>query len=337
MLSKCSSELRARRFSSDPGEKLKEARGVDGAEGTASVSAFRSDPTTPVAPAGPLGAVDPALEAIAARSAAQMSAENFPVALRILPGRPRAHLARVYGFARFVDDVGDTGDTSPTERLELLDEVEADVRALATGRARLSPIRALGPLIEECHPPLDPFLDLIEANRVDQRVSRYPTFTDLMGYCRLSAAPVGRLVLYVAGAATDANFAESDVVCAALQVLEHCQDVGEDAAAGRIYLPAEELDAAGITEDALLGAVTGGRLRSVISVQAQRSVELLDAGRPLVRRLSGWARLAVAGYVGGGLATADALSQADYDVLARTVRPSKGRTVRHALTLAVGR
>lgn len=277
------------------------------------------------------------LEAIAARSAAQMGAENFPVALRVVPARPRAHLARVYGFARFIDDVGDTGDTPPAQRLRLLDQVEADLRALPSGSARLTPIRALRPLIDECAVPLDPFLDLIEANRVDQRVSRYPAFADLLDYCRLSAAPVGRLVLYIAGAATDVNVADSDAVCAALQVLEHCQDVGEDAQAGRIYLPAGELAAAGIGDDQLLGATTSGRLRSVISVQAQRSVELLGLGTPLVHRLRGWARLAVAGYVGGGLATADALRRADYDVLAQTVRPGRGRTAAHALRLAVGR
>jgi squalene synthase HpnC len=301
---------------------------VDGVELTPGASAVG---------AGTGGTASATLEAIAARSAAQMSAENFPVALRILPRRPRAQLALVYGFARFIDDVGDTGDTSPAERLQLLDEVEADLRALGSGQSTLTPVRALRALTDGGQVPLDPFLDLVEANRVDQRVSRYPAFGDLLAYCRLSAAPIGRLVLYVAGAATDVNVADSDAVCAALQVLEHCQDVGEDAQAGRIYLPADELAAAAIGDEELLGSTTGGRLRSVISVQAQRSVELLGLGTPLVRRLSGWARIAVAGYVGGGLATADALRRADYDVLAQAVKPGRGRTAAHALRLLAGR
>lgn len=305
---------------------------MDGVELTPTVGAVG-----PIGPSGPIGTAKATLEAIAARSAAQMGGENFPVALRVVPARPRAHLARVYGFARFIDDVGDTGDTSPAERLQLLDQVEADVRALESGGAVLTPVLALRPLVDECGVPLDPFLDLIEANRVDQRVSRYPAFADLLDYCRLSAAPVGRLVLYVAGAATELNVGDSDAVCAALQVLEHCQDVGEDALAGRIYLPANELAAAGIDNDQLLASTTSGRLRSVISVQADRSVTLLERGAPLVRRLSGWARVAVAGYVGGGLATADALRRADYDVLAHAVRPSRGRTAVHALRLVVGR
>jgi squalene synthase HpnC len=274
------------------------------------------------------------LEAIAARSAAQMGAENFPVALRVVPAKSRAHLQRVYGFARFIDDVGDTADG---DRLRLLDLVDDDVRALASGTATLTPVRELKALIDDCGAPIDPFLDLIEANRVDQRISRYPTFADLLGYCDLSAAPVGRLVLYVAGAADAANIADSDAVCAALQVLEHCQDVGEDARAGRIYLPADELRAASIDDAQLLGPVTSGRLRSVVSVQVERSVELLEHGRPLVRRLRGWARLAVAGYVGGGYATADALRTADYDVLAALIKPTTGRTVLHTLRLAAGR
>jgi squalene synthase HpnC len=271
------------------------------------------------------------LEQIAARSAAQMGAENFPVALRMVPAVARDRLARIYGFARFIDDVG---DTAPGDRLALLEAVEVDVRRLATDQPTLTPVRELAPLVRECGAPLEPMLDLIAANRVDQTVDRYRNFADLLDYCSLSAAPVGRLVLYVAGAATPANIAESDDVCAALQVLEHCQDVGEDARAGRIYLPSDELRAAGIDDDQLLASSTSGRLRSVVSVQVARSVDLLDRGRPLVRRLSGWSRLAVAGYVGGGLATADALRAGDFDVLARTIGPSRIRTAGHAVRLA---
>jgi squalene synthase HpnC len=274
------------------------------------------------------------LETIAARSSAQMGAENFPVALRIVPSRSRAHLQRIYGFARFIDDVGDTADG---DRLHLLDLVDDDVRALPGGGARLTPVRELKALVDECGAPLDPFLALIEANRVDQQVSRYPSFADLLGYCELSAAPVGQLVLYVAGAADGVNLADSDAVCAALQVLEHCQDVGEDARAGRIYLPADELRAAAIADEQLLEATTTGRLRSVVSVQVERSVELLGRGRPLVRRLPGWARFAVAGYVAGGYATADALRAADYDVLSTLIKPTTGRTVLHTLRLLAGR
>lgn len=266
------------------------------------------------------------LERVAAASAAQAGSENFPVALRVLPKSPRDKLMRTYAFARFVDDVG---DEAPGDRLALLDVVDADVRALADGRPTLPVIRALRPLVDD-GTPLEPFLDLIEANRIDQRVSRYETFTDLLQYCDYSAAPVGRIVLYIAHAATPQNIADSDAVCNALQVLEHCQDVGEDARAGRVYIPGIEF------EDALADR-TGPGVREAVGTHVALARGMLSAGRPLVRRLHGWARLAVAGFVGGGLATATALRHAEYDVLARTVRPAKARTAREALRLWVGR
>jgi squalene synthase HpnC len=270
------------------------------------------------------------LERVALRSAGQMAGENFPVALRVLPALPRQRLARVYGFARFVDDVGDEAEG---DRNQLLDLIDDDVRALPHGTSKLAAVVALRPVVDECAIPLAPFLDLIEANRVDQHTYRYETFDDLLGYCRLSAAPVGRIVLYIAGAAYADNVVDSDAVCAALQVLEHCQDVGEDARAGRVYLPAADLKTAGVPDDELLAARTSPRLRSVIAVEVDRAADLLAAGRPLVRRLSGWARLAVASYAAGGWATVSALRQADYEVLARNVRPSRSRTVAHAARL----
>lgn len=273
-----------------------------------------------------------ALEDIAARSAAKIRTENFPVALRVVPAAARAHLARVYAYARFVDDVG---DTAAGNRSDLLDEVEADVRRVWGGTPRLATVAGLRPVIAACGVPPEPFLDLIEANRVDQRVSRYASFDDLLGYCRLSAAPVGRIVLYIAAAATDVNIADSDAVCAALQILEHCQDVGEDARAGRIYLPAADLAEAGVREEDLLTPATSPGLRRTVAVQVGRCDELLGAGRDLIRRLSGWPRVAVSGYVGGGLATADALRAARYHVLEGPIRPAKLRTIGHAARLTV--
>ncbi len=261
--------------------------------------------------------------------AQQASAENFPVALRILPKRPRDRLGRIYGYARFVDDLG---DEAPGDRLALLDRVEQDVHALYAGQPRLSVIQALQPVVAAGDVPIQPFLDLIEANRVDQVVRGYEDFDDLLAYCRLSAAPVGRLVLHVAGAATPANLADSDQVCAALQVLEHCQDVREDAAMGRVYLPASELGGADLT-----AATTAPALRAVLRTQVERSEQLLLAGRPLVARLRGWAKLAVAGYVAGGLATADALRAGDFDVLAGHLGPSRSRTALRAAALLVRR
>ncbi|HSY14975.1 MAG TPA: squalene synthase HpnC [Jatrophihabitantaceae bacterium] len=283
----------------------------------------------------------PVLDRLLATVAAQAGAENFPVALRVLPRGPRDKLSRVYGYARFVDDIG---DEASGDRLALLDLVEHDVRALWSSTSldsvdppRLPIIAALGPVLDDGHMPIQPFLDLIEANRVDQRVHSYPDFDALLGYCRLSAAPVGRIVLHIAHAADDRNIADADAVCAALQVLEHCQDVGEDAAAGRVYLPADELAAAGVAARDLSASQTSAPLRHVLAAQVERALELLRPGRGLVRRLTGWSRVAVAGYVAGGLATADTLRAHDFDVLAASLGPSKLRTATHALRLIAGR
>jgi squalene synthase HpnC len=266
------------------------------------------------------------LERLSAASAAQARNENFPVALRILPRDPRDKLMRAYSFARFVDDVG---DEAPGDRIALLDTVDKDVQALPSGTAALPVVRALRVLVD-AGTPLEPFLDLIEANRMDQRVTRYEHFADLLHYCDYSAAPVGRIVLHIAGAATEANVADSDSVCNALQVIEHCQDVGEDARVGRVYLPGIELDDA-------LATSTSDAVRHAVATHVALARGMLQTGRPLVRRLSGWPRLAIAGFVGGGLATAAALRRADHDVLARTVRPSKGRTAGEAARLWLGR
>lgn len=270
------------------------------------------------------------LAEFASQATAQSANENFPVAMRVLPQPARSQLARVYAFARFVDDVG---DEAPGNRLDLLNMIEKDVEALWGGEPMLGPVAELRPVIDACAVPIDPLLDLIEANRIDQRVTSYETFDDLLGYCRLSAAPVGRLVLHIADAVTTRNLADSDSVCAALQVLEHCQDVGEDARAGRVYLPGSDLRAEGMELGDLLVSTTAPQLRRVIARQVARAEALLDSGRPLVRRLSGWAKFAVAGYAAGGAATATALRQRDFDVLGREIRPSRPRTAMHMTRL----
>ncbi len=260
--------------------------------------------------------------------------ENFPVASRLLPRRYRRHLLAVYGFARFVDDVGD--EAAPEDRLRLLDVVEADLAAVYAGRdPRLPVVRALARTVEACAIPAGPFHRLIEANRRDQVVTRYATFDDLLAYCELSANPVGHVVLHVFGAATPARFTLSDRVCSALQVIEHCQDVGEDHARGRVYLPAEDLRSFGCTEDDLPAPAPLGR---VLALEAERAGRLLESGDPLVASLTGFARTAVAGYVAGGRATLAALERSGYQVLGRTVRPRTSRLLAEwARVLVTGR
>jgi squalene synthase HpnC len=272
-------------------------------------------------PAATIGAAVDAVDPGAERAAG----ENFPVALKILPGSRRRYLMAVYRFARTTDDIGD--QAPPDQRLRLLDDLEADVRRLyADGAEPASQVvRGLRPAVTDCGIPVQPFLDLIEANRQDQVVSRYQTFDDLLGYCRLSANPVGRIVLHVFGSFTERRAELSDSICSGLQLAEHWQDLAEDLRAGRIYLPGQDMAAFGCTERDLAQASAPGPVRELIAFETGRARDLLDAGAPLIGTLRGAARLAVAGYVAGGRAALAAITAADHDVLSRTPRPGKRR------------
>ena len=269
-------------------------------------------------------------EDVTLTAAAQASTESFPVALRILPARYRRHLMALYGFARLTDDIGD--EVSPAARQRLLDELEADVQRIYDGGTpQLTALRELAVTVAECSVPAQPLLDLIQANRQDQLVTRYETIEDLAGYCRLSANPIGRVVLHIFGAASPARYQLSDSICTALQLAEHWQDVAEDLGKGRIYLPRADLEKFGVTEQDLAAPVTGPRVRALMAYEVTRASTLLDEGAPLVGTLRGAARLAVAGYLAGGRAALAAITASGYDVLAVTPRPDKRLTARLAI------
>lgn len=269
------------------------------------------------------------LDALAAR-------ENFPVAARLLPARHRADLRAVYGFARLVDDIGD--EAPPEQRADLLALVDDDLDLVYKGGTpKLPQLRRLAGTVHAHGIPAEPFRRLVEANRQDQVVHRYETFEQLVEYCALSADPVGRVVLHVFGAQGAGLEGASDRVCTALQIIEHCQDVTEDHARGRVYLPAEDLRRFGATEEDLVRAPTSVPLRRVLALQTGRAKALLNSGGPLAASLTGFARLAVAGYVAGGRAAVAALEQADHDVVGRAVRPATRRLLAEWPVAVVGR
>lgn len=248
--------------------------------------------------------------------------ENFPVALAVLGRRTRGHLLAIYGFARLTDQIGDevAGD-----RLALLDRLEEDLGRVFDGEPEHPLLRRLVPTVRACGLPREPFLRLIEANRRDQGPVAYQTFDELLGYCTLSANPVGELVLHVFGAASPDRVELSNSVCTGLQLVEHWQDVAEDFRRGRVYLPAEDLERFGVVPADLGADHAGSRLRSLLAFEVERARKLLDEGASLVGLLRGRARLAVAGYVGGGRANADAVAAAGYDVLAGAPRAGGAR------------
>jgi len=188
-------------------------------------------------------------------------------------------------------------------------------------------MRAMAETVRDCRVPARPLLDLIQANRQDQQVTRYPAYADLERYCELSANPVGQIVLYIFGVATPERIALSDNICTALQLAEHWQDVAEDLGNGRIYLPGEDLERFGCTEADLAAPAANEAVRQLMTFETDRASRLLDQGAPLVGTLRGSARLAVAGYLAGGRAALAAIRGQHYDVLSGTPRGRKPRLV----------
>jgi squalene synthase HpnC len=266
--------------------------------------------------------VDTASWPPAASVMARAGSENFTVASRLLPERERAHLLAIYGFARLTDELGDelAGD-----RLAALDWLRAELDRAYGGSATHPLMVRLAATLSACRLPRAPFVRLIEANRVDQRVSRYERFEDLLDYCALSANPVGELVLGVLGIATPERVALSDRVCTALQLAEHWQDVAEDHRRGRVYLPLEDMRRFAVDESQLAAPRASLALRSLMAFEVDRARDLLAEGQPLVRTLRGRARVALAGYAAGGWAALAAIEHTDYEVLSGAPRASRLR------------
>ncbi len=259
---------------------------------------------------------------------------NFAVASRVLPSSARRHLLAFYGFARFTDQLGDAYEG---DRLAALHWLEQETRA-ALGGVGPSTHPLVGPAVRSVVDlGLDsrPLFDLIEANRRDQEVHSYRTFEDLVGYCRLSANPVGRLVLGAFGYQDDRRGALSDAVCTGLQLVEHWQDVREDAVAGRVYLPGEDLERFGVDPAVLRHDPPAPQeLRALMAFEVYRARLWLDRGAPLVGSLRGWARFAVAGFGAGGRAALDGIARRDFDVLTPPSRPRVTAIARHLLMTA---
>jgi squalene synthase HpnC len=233
-----------------------------------------------------------------------------------------------YGYARLVDELGDGYEG---DRLAALGWVEEEARRALHDPAGCHPLVArAASAIRTLDVDADPLFRLIEANRLDQSVRAYPTFEDLVGYCALSANPIGHLVLAAFGCADPPRLKLADSICTGLQLVEHWQDVREDAAAGRVYLPAEDLARFGVDPSTLIGpGPARPELRALMVFEVARARQWLDAGRPLIHSLPGRARLAVAGFWAGGQAALDAIEGARFDVLSRPSRPRPVRVLRH--------
>jgi len=261
--------------------------------------------------------------------AARAAGENFPVGSVLFPRALRPHIRALYCYARFVDEVGDSFEG---DRLAALDELEREVDAAFEERATWPVLRNVEPTIREFDLPREPFLRLIEANRMDQRVTEYETWDELKNYCVHSADPCGRLVLGVLRRLGEPEVvAASDSVCTGLQLVNFLQDVPRDLELGRVYLPAEDRRRFG---DPALDRPSA-ELRELLRFEAVRAAELLSAGEVLRTRIGGRLGRAVALFSRGGLAALDALEAAGWDVFSQRPKPSRSRLAREAALVLV--
>jgi phytoene synthase len=247
--------------------------------------------------------------------------ENFPVASVLLPAPLREPVAAIYGFARSADDFADEGELLPQQRRALLAGYQAELDAIGRHEATQHPVfLRLRPVIARYELPLQLFRDLLDAFMQDVDQDRYRDFAELMDYCRRSADPVGRLLLHLFGAATAQNLERSDAICSALQLINHWQDVGIDAAKGdrgRLYLPQDDMARFGVCDDDILRRVAGADFCALLRFQVDRARALMLSGAPLGWDLPGRIGLEIRAITAGGLRVLDKIEAVDYDVFNR--------------------
>ncbi|MDH3321054.1 MAG: squalene synthase HpnC [Betaproteobacteria bacterium] len=238
--------------------------------------------------------------------------ENFPVASLLLPAPMRAPVAVIYRFARGADDIADEGDDAPPVRLRKLENFRAQLAAPA------APLfHDVARIVRDHGLPLQPFRDLLDAFSQDVTKTRYANYGELLEYCRRSANPVGRLLLHLFKRTSETQLRQSDAICTALQLVNFWQDAAIDFAKGRIYLPQDEMEKHGVTEEHIAAGRCDDAWRSLLAFQVRRTRELMLSGAPLGRSLPGRLGLEIRATIQGGLRVLEKLERAGFDVFRR--------------------
>lgn len=247
--------------------------------------------------------------------------ENFPVGSVLVPRHLRKHFYSIYAFARTADDFADEGydGTGPGEqaRLDLLAEWREMLRDSLAGRAAHPIFIALRETQKQFDLPAALFEDLISAFTQDVTVRRYQTFDELLDYCRRSANPVGRLILYLFGHSSEQMLRWSDAICTALQLANHWQDVAIDLQKDRIYLPAEDLRAFNVSEAEIKRGEVGNGFRQLMAHEVARAKEMLMSGKPLCVSVRGRLGLELRAVWLGGWRILESIEASGYDVFKR--------------------
>ncbi len=253
--------------------------------------------------------------------------ENFHVVSFLLPKRLHQDFYNVYSYCRWADDLGDEiGDTA--ESLRLLAWWRAELDALYAGRASHPVFVSLLPTIRKYGIPRQPFADLIHAFIQDQTVSRYRTWDDLFAYCRYSANPVGRLVLYLGGYSDAERQHLSDATCTALQLANFWQDVTVDLLKDRVYIPLDVMARHGYAVDDLYARRFNPAFAAVMREIVARAAELFERGLPLAGKVDRRLALDIDLFSRGGMRVLEKIKQQGYNVLASRPAISKSERVR---------
>lgn len=256
--------------------------------------------------------------------------ENFHVASWFLPKRLRPHFHSIYAYCRVSDDLGDeTGNRE--QSLALLDLWGQELDACYRGETRHPIFVALAETIRECDIPKEPFADLLVAFRQDQSVTRFETMADVLHYCRYSANPVGRLVLYACGYRDPERFTLSDHTCSALQLANFWQDVREDYARDRIYFPHEDMQRFDVDESTIASASFTPAFRELMRYEVDYARRMFGQGMPLIGMVDRELALDLDLFSRGGLEILHAIEQQDYNVL--RARPAISKPRKAALLL----
>ncbi|MCL4402989.1 MAG: squalene synthase HpnC [Acidobacteria bacterium] len=252
--------------------------------------------------------------------------ENFHVVSFLLPRRLHQDFYNVYAYCRWADDLGDEmGD--PAQSLRLLSWWAELLDAMYAGKASHPVFVALRGTVARYQIPREPFADLIRAFVQDQTVTRYPTRASLLEYCRYSANPVGRLVLYLCGYRDAERQRLSDATCSALQLANFWQDVAVDLEKGRVYLPLEDLEQNGCPLDDVLRLRATPAFRAAMRDAVAWARELFEEGLPLAGMLHGRLAVDIDLFSRGGMRVLEKIARQDYDVLSRRPAVSKGERV----------
>lgn len=248
--------------------------------------------------------------------------ENFPVVSWLLPKDLHQHFFNVYAYCRWADDLGDeTGN--PQLSRELLKWWRGELAACYRGETRHPVFVALRSTILAFDIPGAPFEDLISAFEQDQSVCDYATFAELRDYCRRSADPVGRLVLYLCRQHRPETVAWSDSICTGLQLANFWQDVARDADIGRCYLPREDREQFGYSDAELRDRVTNQAFIELLRFEVARAREYLKNGLPLVRVLPPKLQVDIDLFARGGLRILEKIEAQGYRVWERRPKVTK--------------